>query len=96
MIPGPPLAVPTWSWSTSRGATFGGEWGRAGCCPAIRSARWSCRWRRRLTCLHAHGIVHRDLKPENILMHHGSTPMVTDFGLAVLDTDGGGLRDPTA
>ena len=43
-----------------------------------------------LTCLHAHGIVHRDLKPENILMHHGCTPMLTDFGLAVLDTDVGG------
>ena len=42
-----------------------------------------------LTCLHAHGIVHRDLKPENILMHHGCTPMLTDFGLAVLDTDVG-------
>ena len=40
-----------------------------------------------LTCLHAHGIVHRDLKPENIMMHHGCTPMLTDFGLAVLDTD---------
>ena len=47
--------------------------------------------RRRSTCLHAHGIVHRDLKPENILMHHGCTPMLTDFGLAVLDTDVGGL-----
>ena len=44
-----------------------------------------------LTCLHAHGIVHRDLKPENILMHHGCTPMLTDFGLAVLDTDAGRL-----
>ena len=40
-----------------------------------------------LTCLHAHGIVHRDLKPENILMHHDCTPMLTDFGLAVLDTE---------
>jgi formylglycine-generating enzyme required for sulfatase activity len=39
-----------------------------------------------LACLHAHGIVHRDLKPENILMRHGCTPMLTDFGLAVLDT----------
>ena len=44
-----------------------------------------------LTCLHAHGIVHRDLKPENIMMHHGCTPMLTDFGLAVLDTDAGRL-----
>jgi formylglycine-generating enzyme required for sulfatase activity len=44
-----------------------------------------------LACLHAHGIVHRDLKPENILMHDGRTPMLTDFGLAVLDTDVGRL-----
>jgi formylglycine-generating enzyme required for sulfatase activity len=44
-----------------------------------------------LACLHAHGILHRDLKPENILMHHEVTPMLSDFGLAVLDSDAGVL-----
>lgn len=44
-----------------------------------------------LACLHGHGILHRDLKPENILMDRGSTPKVTDFGLAVLDSDVGAL-----
>jgi formylglycine-generating enzyme required for sulfatase activity len=39
-----------------------------------------------LECLHAEGILHRDLKPENILMPEGSTPKVTDFGLA-MDTE---------
>lgn len=37
-----------------------------------------------LAYLHRVGIVHRDLKPENILLHHGDTPLVTDFGVAVL------------
>src|SRR5262249_18456537 len=40
-----------------------------------------------LACLHAHGILHRDLKPENILMPDEVTPKLTDFGLAVLDSD---------
>ena len=34
--------------------------------------------------LHAKGILHRDLKPENVLMHHGETPKVADFGIAVM------------
>ena len=41
--------------------------------------------------LHAHGILHRDLKPENILMEHGVTPKLSDFGLAVPNTDVGML-----
>lgn len=44
-----------------------------------------------LACLHAHGILHRDLKPENILMPDEVTPKLTDFGLAVLDSDIGTL-----
>jgi formylglycine-generating enzyme required for sulfatase activity len=42
-----------------------------------------------LAYLHGHGIVHRDLKPENILMRYGCTPMLTDFGLAMLANDVG-------
>ena len=44
-----------------------------------------------LEYLHAHGILHRDLKPENILMEHGVTPKLSDFGLAVPNTDVGML-----
>ena len=39
---------------------------------------------RALEYLHRQEILHRDLKPENILMHHGETPKVADFGIAVL------------
>ncbi|MGH3655080.1 MAG: protein kinase domain-containing protein [Micromonosporaceae bacterium] len=37
-----------------------------------------------LSYAHAHGVVHRDLKPENILLRDGTTPLLTDFGIARL------------
>jgi serine/threonine protein kinase len=41
-----------------------------------------------LEAAHAAGVVHRDLKPANVLLASGTTPRITDFGLAtVLDSD---------
>ncbi len=31
---------------------------------------------------HASGVVHRDIKPVNIMLQHGTTVMITDFGIA--------------
>ena len=35
---------------------------------------------------HDHGIIHRDLKPANILFRNARTPVLTDFGIARLQS----------
>jgi Serine/threonine protein kinase len=35
---------------------------------------------------HEHGVLHRDLKPGNILLREDAEPLVTDFGLAKIDS----------
>ena len=38
-----------------------------------------------LRAVHAAGIQHRDVKPANVLLRSDGTPVLTDFGIAVLD-----------
>ena len=42
---------------------------------------------------HRMGVVHRDLKPENILFDHSGTPKISDFGVAHLPREAGGIDD---
>jgi serine/threonine protein kinase len=37
-----------------------------------------------LAAIHAAGVVHRDLKPDNIILRSGRSPVLVDFGLALV------------
>lgn len=37
-----------------------------------------------LSAVHAAAVVHRDLKPDNIILRHGASPVIVDFGVALL------------
>lgn len=40
---------------------------------------------------HRRDVVHRDIKPANIMIDEEGTPIVTDFGIAKVASEGGGL-----
>src|SRR3990172_4863440 len=44
-----------------------------------------------LAAVHARGIIHRDIKPENILLTEDDHAKVTDFGIAHVSREAGGM-----
>ncbi len=46
-----------------------------------------------LRAAHGMGVVHRDIKPSNILFDQNGTPKISDFGVALMPTDVGGIDD---
>ncbi len=62
---------------------------REGLLPPARVAAIGAQVADGLCAMHDRGIVHRDVKPANIMIGHDDVVTVTDFGIAVVDTDPG-------
>jgi eukaryotic-like serine/threonine-protein kinase len=62
---------------------------REGLLPPARVAAIGAQVADGLWAMHGRGIVHRDVKPANIMIGHDDVVTVTDFGIAVVDTDPG-------
>jgi eukaryotic-like serine/threonine-protein kinase len=62
---------------------------REGLLPPVRVAAIGAQVADGLCAMHDRGIVHRDVKPANIMIGHDDVVTVTDFGIAVVDTDPG-------
>ncbi|WP_345341357.1 serine/threonine-protein kinase, partial [Actinomycetospora succinea] len=60
---------------------------REGSLPPVRVAAIGAQIAEGLAAMHERGIVHRDVKPANVMIGAGDTVTVTDFGIAVVDTD---------